>query len=362
MRQSEFYKILFLVFFWVCCSIFIVIYDASILDFKSEIDGTHYSFIRILIGSVVVTILGASLLGTLEVLYLSKALRKIPFGATLIIKTLVYLVFIMFFVSVVVIYLYASEINEPIFSRDVLKHFLNFITSARVVMIIVYWAIACILALFILQINEKFGTGVLINFLLGKYHQPKEEERIFMFLDLTSATAIAEKLGPHQYSTFLKDFFFDIDEAIYKCKGAVFQYVGDEVVIIWNLEKGLEENNCIKFFFIAKEIIELSIEQYQNKFGLYPDFKAGLHVGNVIITEVGGSKSEIAYHGDTINTAARIRSACNRYAKKFLVSSELISLTDNLDEEFQLESIGPCQLKGKEKVVELFSVEKKRNS
>lgn len=359
MRKTEFYKVLFLVFFWTSCAIFITIYDSSILDFKSEIGGSNYSFLRLLLSSVIVTVLGAFLLGSLEVLILSKVLRKKPFGATLIIKTLVYLIFIIFFVSLNIIYLYASEIDKPLLSIDVLKHFFNFITSSRVVMMIFYWAIACILALFVLQVNEKFGRGVLVNLLLGKYHQPKEENRIFMFLDLTSATLMAEKLGPHQYSSFLKDFFFDIDEAIYKTKGAVFQYVGDEVVIIWETKKGIEENNCIKFFFIAEEIITSSKEQYSKKYGVFPEFKAGLHVGKVIVTEVGGSKSEIAYHGDAINTAARICSVCNKYNKRFLLSAELISLTNNLEKGFQVESIGVCQLKGKENVVALFSIERK---
>jgi len=359
MKKSQLYRIIFLICFWISCSIFIVFYDASVLGFKSEIEGQYYSFVRVILVSVLVTLFGSSILGSLEVLYLNRVLRKMPLGISLLIKTLVYLVFIIVFVSFATIYTYSSEINKQLFSSDVIKYYFEFLTSIRVVMAIVFWGIACMLALFILQVSDKFGQGVLLNFLLGKYHKPKEEERIFMFLDLTSATTIAEKIGPHKYSSFLKDFFFDLEDAIYETKGAVFQYVGDEIVIIWDIKRGIEDNNCIKFFFLAEEKIKTFKNNYMTKYGVCPEFKAGLHCGKVIITEVGGSKSEIAYHGDTINTAARIRSVCHIYNKRLLLSADLLSLAHDLDKEFSVESIGVTQLKGKENVIALFSVENK---
>ena len=78
MRKIQFFKILFLVCFWVFCAIFITLYDASVLGFKSEIDGEQYSFLRSLIAVIVTCIIGAALLGSLEVLFLSKLLRKKP--------------------------------------------------------------------------------------------------------------------------------------------------------------------------------------------------------------------------------------------------------------------------------------------
>ena len=357
MKKTEFNKITFLICFWVSCAIFITFYDGAVIGFKSEIDGEHYNFFRTLIVNILNCMIGASLLGSLEVLYLSKILRKKPLGIALLIKTAVYLMFMLFFISMGEIYLYSFEINKAIFSKDVLNLYFTSLFNARILMALVFWGIACIFALFILQVSDKFGQGVLLNFLLGKYHQPKEEERIFMFLDLTSATTIAEKLGPHKYSSFLKDFFFDLDDAIYETKGAVFQFVGDEVVIIWDVKKGIKDNNCINIFFIAVEKIKASKINYLEKYGVYPQFKAGVHYGKVIITEVGGSKSEIAYHGDTINTAARIRSVCNEFEKNLLISTNLLSLLPNLDTKFSIESMGNYQLKGKKNVIGLFSVE-----
>jgi len=112
MRKIQFYKILFLVCFWIFCAIFITFYDASVLGFESEIEGGHYSFLRVLIASIINCIIGATLLGSLDVLYLSKLLRKKPFGLTLLIKTTIYLMFMLFFISLGTLYQYSSEINK----------------------------------------------------------------------------------------------------------------------------------------------------------------------------------------------------------------------------------------------------------
>ncbi len=58
----------------------------------------------------------------------------------------------------------------------------------------------------LLQINSKFGPGVLWNIVRGKYNTPREESRIFMFFDLNSSTTIAEKLGEDQFNLFLMIF------------------------------------------------------------------------------------------------------------------------------------------------------------
>ena len=92
---------------------------------------------------------------------------------------------------------------------------------------------------FVILLSLFFEKGILVNYLIGKYHKPRIEERIFMFLDLNNATTIAESIVSTMYSNLLSDFFKDIDLAITKTKGVVFQYVGDEVVVIWKMKNGL---------------------------------------------------------------------------------------------------------------------------
>jgi adenylate cyclase len=356
MRKIQFYKIIFLICFWLFCAIFLTFYDASVLGFKSEIEGEHYSFLRNLIATIINCVIGATLLGSLEVLYLSKLFRKKPFGITLLIKTTIYLMFMLFFISMGTLYMYSSEINKPLLSGDVLKLYVDFLFSARVVMVIIYWSIACMSALFILQVSDKFGQGVLISFLLGKYHRPKEDDRIFMFMDLKSSTTYAEKLGHIKYSQFIQDCFFDITDVITKYDAKIYQYVGDEVVLSWSIKEGIEHGHCINTFFAYDTLIKSKKNYYQNKYGIIPEFKAGLHLGKVTVAEVGEIKKELAYHGDVLNTAARIQGKCNDFQKRLLISESMKTKLEN-QHLFDFSGIGDVSLKGKAKALNLYEVQ-----
>ncbi|MGB5894447.1 MAG: hypothetical protein WBG58_09730, partial [Ignavibacteriaceae bacterium] len=255
MRKTQFYKILFLIIFWVCATIFIVFYEATLLGFQSEYEGEYYSFPRILVAGILVTIIGASILGSLEVLFFGRLLRKKPLGIAISIKTIFYILFILFFVSIARLYLASAELGKSMFGADVLDQYLGFLFSGRVVMTIIFWGIVCSLSIFILHVSDKFGQGVLLNFILGKYHHPKEEKRIFMFIDLKSSTTYAENLGHIEYSKLIQDCFFDLTDVVANNYANIYQYVGDEVVLSWDFDKGLKNNNCINIYYDYMNVI-----------------------------------------------------------------------------------------------------------
>ena len=75
---------------------------------------------------------------------------------------------------------------------------------------------------------------------------------------------------------------------------------------------------------------------------------------NVTVGQVGIAKKDLVISGDTINTAARIRSACTELNQKYLVSKEFITLLNMKD--WQTESVGLVDLKGKNEDLELFTL------
>jgi len=355
MKKRNLYKILFLICFWELCVIFITYYDASVAGFESEVNGENYSFWLTLITNFINCLIGASLLGSLEVLVLGKILRKKPLGISLLIKTSVYIIFILFFTSIGTLYLYSYEIAKPLFSSEVIQLYFSYYLSARVFSVIIFWGVACMFALFILQINEKFGQGVLINFLLGRYHRPKEDKRIFMFMDLKSSTIYAEKLGHIKYSQLIQDCFFDLTDIVLLHEAKIYQYVGDEVVLSWDVDKGISHQNCLKTFFAFDNLLQSKSKYYKNKYGIVPEFKAGLNLGAVTVAEVGEIKKELAYHGDVLNTAARIQSRCNDYKKKLLISEQIKTHFEK-QLSYGFEFLGDVILKGKEESVNIYAV------
>ena len=98
---------------------------------------------------------------------------------------------------------------------------------------------------------------------------------------------------------------------------------------------------------------------YNENYGVVPQFKVGLHLGIVTAVEVGEIKRDIAYHGDTINTTSRIQSVCNQYDKTFLVSAEIKEFTQ-LEDNYSIQLIGDVSLKGKDKPIIVYSVDRKK--
>lgn len=234
--------------------------------------------------------------------------------------------------------------------------FTNFMESKSFFVMLAVGVLMIFTINFIRQINRLMGQNVLLNYVTGKYQLPLEEELIFMFLDLKSSTTIAERIGLEKNHELLNDFFYDMTDSILECKGRIYQYVGDEIVITWRMKDGINNLNCIKCFFKIKNRIAGKKDLYMKKFDVFPEFKAGLHFGKVITGEIGDIKKDIVYHGDTVNTSSRIQYECNGFGKSFLISETLLKKM-NLKEEYKTESMGKIKLRGKSEELELYSIE-----
>ncbi len=205
-------------------------------------------------------------------------------------------------------------------------------------------------------IDRKMGPGILWSWITGKYYNPKEEERIFMFLDMKDSTAIAEQLGNLKFSALVRDFFRDLTYPVLETSGEVSHYIGDEAVLTWKVEPGLRAANCAQLFFKFEDAIKARSSHYIAEYGLVPEFKAGLHIGKVVATEVGEVKSEIVFHGDVLNTAARIQGLCNEEGVGLLLSADLASRLE-LPADLTTRSLGMRSLKGKAHELEVFTLD-----
>ena len=176
-----------------------------------------------------------------------------------------------------------------------------------------------------------------------------------MFLDLRSSTSIAEQLGHIQYSLLIQDCFYDLTEVVSKREAQIYQYVGDEIVLTWEMEPGLRNLNCLNAYYDYDNVLQRKREYYMDKYGLVPEFKAGLDSGLITVAEVGEIKKELAYHGDVLNSASRIQGMCNQYQSKVLLSERLKNrLSGYLEKGFDLN--GNIQLKGKRESMKVYKV------
>lgn len=283
-------------------------------------------------------------------LFHNKSLGIIILGKALI-SLVVFVILISIVRSAIFPYLAKQFFNEvnPVMSQESWDAFFY--------LLLLYNIVIGLLINFINQINKKYGPGVLVPLLLGKYRNPKEEERIFLFMDLKSSTSLAEILGHLKYSAFIRDSFMDINTVLAKYNAQIYQYVGDEIVITWTVGEGIRNASCIQFFFACEARFNEKADNYITAYGQIPQFKAGLHMGKVTVVEVGDIKRDIAYHGDTLNTAARIQSVCNSYKKNFLTSAFVLQSMHD-EKSFKTESMGMVVLKGKKEPVEILSIDR----
>jgi len=205
------------------------------------------------------------------------------------------------------------------------------------------------------RIRSLVGSRVLLNFLLGRYHRPLREERVFLFLDLAHSTMLSEKLGDIRVQSLIGRFFFDIARPISEYGGETHRYIGDEIVVTWSLEEAIREARCIRCVFAIQDLIAARAPTYHTEFGVVPEFRIGMHGGSVVASEVGDDKREIVYFGDTINTAARLEQMCKQLKRAFLVSGELLSRI-SLSSDILTEELGTMELRGKQQQVRILSL------
>lgn len=212
-----------------------------------------------------------------------------------------------------------------------------------------------LLANFVSQVDRLLGRGVLVSLVLGRYHRPREETRVFLLVDLRGSTQIAERLGNLRFHAYLRRFISDVTASVTRYRGEVYRYVGDEVIVTWTATDGLRDARCIRAAFAVADALAAARDEYEAEFGVAPGFWAGLHVGPVVAGEIGTVKHEITYLGDTINVAARIEAACKELARQVLASADVVSGI-HLPDDVAAERLGGVELRGVAGSVELFAL------
>ena len=315
--------------------------------------GNPYNFTRNIFVTPIVALVTGLFIGTIEVLYFNKWFAQESFSRKILYKSTIYLAIILLFTIILSLAGNFVEMRESIFSRQVWLKVWAFIFHYSFLSVVLYIVAGILVSQFYSEVSDNVGHEALNNFFTGKYHRPLEEERIYMFLDMRSSTTIAETLGHVKYFDMLREYYMDLSEPVIKYSGEIYQYVGDEMIVSWNLKKGLQNNNCIQCFFAMKAAISSQSDKYYQKFNLLPEFKAAFHCGRVTTGEIGIIKKEIVFTGDVLNTTARIQGLCNHYQVDLLVSRDLVQ---KLDHSFTIKTMGQNELRGRDERIELFTI------
>ena len=344
------FGIIWLFFGWVFLSVEYAVTDGYRYLPEGAIrpDGLVFLF-----ASTAVTILGL-FVGVIELGWLSRVFARETFLRSMIYKLLIYLSLL----EVVILITYpmaaSIEMGLGVLDKQVWSKYVEYINSSSHWSTMLQMFVSLAASLFYAGISDNIGSANLLRLITGRYHQPREEVRIFLFLDMNQSTAIAEQLGHTRYFELLRAFYSDLSKGVIAHWGEIYQYVGDEVVVSWTRKKGLKDRNCLECFYHMKADLQRRHSWYTHHYGVTPTFKAGMHIGPVTTGEIGALKKEIVFSGDVLNTTARLQGLCHQYGTDLLLSR---SLAEVLDLEIDsITSLGELKLKGKSEVVEVVSV------
>jgi adenylate cyclase len=313
-----------------------------------DVDLSTY-VLQLLLASIITGLL----YGAVDLVLDRPAIQRWSYGRLLALKGIMHSVIIL----IILTFLMINRVRLGVLdTADLPETMANMLANKSFQVFVVFFLITSWMLNVYQQVNEKFGKGVLLDMLRGRYHKPKEADRIFMFIDLKSSVRIAEVLGHVRYSSLLQDCYFLLNTQLSRYKAGIYQYVGDEVVLYWHVRPGLEHNNCVHCFYGFLRSLQNSSAYFEAKYGVQPFFKAGAHLGRVTIAEVGVRKREIAFHGDTVNTTSRIQDQCANYEQRLLISKDLYSRLQK-DHTLHFVYIGDKVLKGRHQSMEMYGVE-----
>jgi adenylate cyclase len=172
----------------------------------------------------------------------------------------------------------------------------------------------------VLGITNIIGRRAFLNFFIGRYHSPVEENRFVLFVDIAGSTGLAERLGGIAIHRLLDRTFRLLTVAVVDYRGEVLNYVGDEVIVTWPERGGAIECRPLRCFAAMRDELTRASSQMQAEFGAVPRIRGSLHFGPVIVGEIGDVKRAIVFNGDVMNTAARLEELSRNVEGGFLAS------------------------------------------
>ncbi|MCJ2060573.1 adenylate/guanylate cyclase domain-containing protein [Methylobacterium sp. J-048] len=217
-------------------------------------------------------------------------------------------------------------------------------TNARV---LAYALAVAGLLVFVIRMRDLVGGEIFVNFMIGRYHKPVAEERIFLFLDVVGSTAFAETHGDLRAQEYLSAVFATLAEPVRRNGGSVDDYIGDLAMVTWPMSRGLKDARCVTCVFDVIDRIEAEEAAWTARFGTVPKLRAALHGGSVVTAEVGVDRHKIAYFGDAVNVTSRIEALCRPLGVGILISQDLLSRLPRLPPGVRARSLGAHALRGR---------------
>jgi adenylate cyclase len=211
---------------------------------------------------------------------------------------------------------------------------------------IIYSVVFVVMMNLVLGISNIVGRRTFLNFIIGRYHSPVEENRFVLFVDIAGSTGLAEQLGGIGIHRFLDRTFRLLTVAVVDTRGEVLNYVGDEIIVTWPERSGAIDCRPLRCFVTMRDELSRASSQFEREFGASPRIRGSLHFGPVIVGEIGDIKRAIVFNGDVMNTAARLEELSRGVEGGFLASRAAMARFNSAP-PFAVRDLGQLPIRGR---------------
>jgi class 3 adenylate cyclase/tetratricopeptide (TPR) repeat protein len=172
-----------------------------------------------------------------------------------------------------------------------------------------------------------------------------------MACDLVASTPLSRRLDPEQLREVIRSYQASVEAAIKRHGGHAARWQGDGVMVYFGYPRA-EEDDALRAvrcgWEIMRDLAEVR-ERITARYDVTIQARVGVHCGTVVVGDDGIAGWQA--FGETPNVAARVESVSA--PDDVTVTS---AIKDFVGGHFDLEPLGPHELKGVEEPMELFRV------
>lgn len=207
-------------------------------------------------------------------------------------------------------------------------------------------------------IRDTFGKYVTKNvatFILDKKINLEGEVRpcTILVTDIANYTSISEELTPKEIVLMLNEYFSVLVNIIQNHKGVVNKFIGDSIFAMFNVPLD-DIDHAANGIRAALEIEKISLNRKFGKNRLLST-RIGINTGVVVAGNIGSAdRMEYTVIGDDVNIASRLEQLNKEHGTHVLLGENTYELAKDF---FKFKKLGDFQLKGKEKSIQVYTVE-----
>src|SRR6187402_2983994 len=187
----------------------------------------------------------------------------------------------------------------------------------------------------------------------GPNEEGERRHATVMFSDLSGYTALNESFDPEEVEALMARVKSDASAVIERHGGTVNQFVGDEIMALFGIPVARRDDarRAVEAALELHAVVDAYLATLEPAFAQSLAMHTGIATGLVVARRSDARAGDFALTGDTVNTAARLRSAAA--SRQVVVSA---TTWQQVSDAFDAESTAPLALKGKDQALVAYRI------